>query len=203
MRPELGANLAQFTAFTRQRADRWRGSPPGARLTSGWHGRLGHALALMDKKAPMISIIDDDAFVRVATDGLVRSLGYRTTTFASAEDYLQSDRINDTSCVITDVQMPGLSGVELQSVLLARGDPTPMIFITAFPEEKVRRRVLEAGAIGFLSKPFDEEHLIAHLQTALRSHNAAGCARSTAAGSLAVAAGAGSATLARFEGDGA
>ena len=78
-----------------------------------------------------------------------------------------------------------------------------MIFITAFPEEKVRRRVLEAGAIGFLSKPFDEEHLIAHLQTALRSHNAAGCARSTAAGSLAVAAGAGSATLARFEGDGA
>ena len=203
MRPELGANLAQFTAFTRQRADRWRGSPPGARLTSGWNGRLGHALALMDKKAPMISIIDDDAFVRVATDGLVRSLGYRTTTFASAEDYLQSDRINDTSCVITDVQMPGLSGVELQSVLLARGDPTPMIFITAFPEEKVRRRVLEAGAIGFLSKPFDDEHLIAHLQTALRSHNAAGYARSTAAGSLAVAAGAGSATLARFEGDGA
>ena len=136
MRPELGANLAQFTAFTRQRADRWRGSPPGAKLTSGWNGRLGHALALMDKKAPMISIIDDDAFVRVATDGLVRSLGYRTTTFASAEDYLQSDRINDISCVITDVQMPGLSGVELQSVLLARGDPTPMIFITAFPEER-------------------------------------------------------------------
>ena len=201
MRPELGANLAQFTAFTRQRAARWRSSPPGARLTSGWNGRLGHALALMDKKAPMISIIDDDAFVRVATDGLVRSLGYRTTTFASAEDYLQSDRINDTSCVITDVQMPGLSGVELQSVLLARGDPTPMIFITAFPEEKVRRRVLEAGAIGFLSKPFDDEQLIEH--PALRSHNAAGCARSTAAGSLAVAAGAGSATLARFEGDGA
>ena len=134
----------------------------------------------------MISIIDDDAFVRVATDGLVRSLGYRTTTFASAEDYLQSDRINDTSCVITDVQMPGLSGVELQSVLLARGDPTPMIFITAFPEEKVRRRVLKGGAIGFLSKPFDDEQLIEHLQTALRSHNAAGRARSTAAGSRAI-----------------
>ena len=162
--------MAQFTGFTRQRADRWR-SPLGARLTSGWNGRPGHALALMEKKAPMISIIDDDAFVRVATDGLVRSLGYRTTTFASAEDYLQSDRINDTSCVITDVQMPGLSGVELQSVLLARGDPTPMIFITAFPEEKVRRRVLEAGAIGFLSKPFDDEQLIEHLQTALRGHN--------------------------------
>ena len=120
-------------------------------------------------KAPMISIIDDDPSVRAATDGLVRSLGYRATTFASAEEVLQSDRINDTSCVITDVQMPGLSGVELQSVLLARGDPTPMIFITAFPEEKVRRRVLDAGAIGFLSKPFDDEQLIDHLQTALRS----------------------------------
>ena len=121
-------------------------------------------------KGPMISIIDDDPFVRAATDGLVRSLGYRAATFASAEDYLQSDRVNDTSCVITDVQMPGLSGVELQSVLHARGNCTPMIFITAFPEEKVRRRVLAAGAIGFLSKPFDEDHLIEHLQTALRSH---------------------------------
>jgi FixJ family two-component response regulator len=119
----------------------------------------------------MISIIDDDPFVRTATDGLVRSLGYRAATFASAEDYLQSDRINDTTCVITDVQMPGLSGVELQSLLIARGNCTPIIFITAFPEEKVRRRVLEAGAIGFLSKPFDDEHLIEHLQTALRSRN--------------------------------
>jgi FixJ family two-component response regulator len=64
--------------------------------------------------------------------------------------------------------MPGLSGVELQSVLNARGHRTPMIFITAFPEEKIRRRVLEAGAIGFLSKPFDEELLIEYLETALR-----------------------------------
>src|SRR6516162_9817013 len=69
-------------------------------------------------KAPMISIIDDDPSVRVATDGLVRSLGYRAATFASAEDYLQSDRTNDTFCVITDAQMPGLSGVELQSLLI-------------------------------------------------------------------------------------
>ena len=122
-------------------------------------------------KAPIISIIDDDPFVRTATDGFVRSLGYRAATFASAEDYLQSDRINDTSCVITDVQMPGLSGVELQSLLLARGNCTPMIFVTGFPEEKVRRRVLEVGAIGFLSKPFDDEQLIEHLQTALRSHD--------------------------------
>jgi FixJ family two-component response regulator len=121
--------------------------------------------------APLISIIDDDPFVRGAIDGLVRSLGYRVTTFASAKDYLQSDCLNDTSCVITDMQMPGMSGVELQSLLLARGNRTPMIFITAFPEERVRTRVLEAGAIGFLSKPFDDEQLIEHLQTALRSHD--------------------------------
>jgi FixJ family two-component response regulator len=125
-------------------------------------------------KPPMISIIDDDLSVRQATDGLVRSLGYRAATFASAEDYLQSDRMNETSCVIADVQMPGLSGVELQSLLITRGHRTPMIFITAFPEEKVRRRVLEAGAIGFLSKPFDEELLIEYLETALRSCNGGG-----------------------------
>jgi FixJ family two-component response regulator len=117
--------------------------------------------------SPVISIIDDDPSVRKATDGLVRSLGYRSLTFASAEDFLESDHIEDTSCVITDVQMPGLSGVELQSVLNARGARLPMIFITAFPEDRIRRSVLEAGAVGFLSKPFEEAVLIEHLQTAL------------------------------------
>jgi FixJ family two-component response regulator len=117
--------------------------------------------------SPVISIIDDDPSVRKATDGLVRSLGYRSLTFASAEDFLDSDHIEDTSCVITDVQMPGLSGVELQSVLIARGARLPMIFITAFPEDRIRRSVLEAGAIGFLSKPFEEAVLIERLQAAL------------------------------------
>jgi FixJ family two-component response regulator len=119
----------------------------------------------------MISIVDDDESMREATKGFVRSLGYDAETFASAEDFLQSSRLDDTSCLITDVQMPGLSGVELQSHLIARGNCTPMIFITAVLEEKVRTRVLEAGAIGFLSKPFDDEQLTHHLQTALRSHN--------------------------------
>ena len=116
----------------------------------------------------MISIIDDDPSVLEATDGLVRSLGYRAATFASAEDFLQSDRVDETACLITDVQMPGLSGVELQSVLIARGNHTPMIFITAFMEEKTRRRALEAGAIGFLGKPFDEARLIEYLEAALQ-----------------------------------
>ena len=120
----------------------------------------------------MISIVDDDAAVREATQVLVKSLGYRAITFASAEDFLQSESVHDTSCLITDVQMPGLSGVELQSLLLARGHRTPIIFIASFPEEKIRARALEAGAVGFLSKPFDEERLIDCLDQAL--HGRAG-----------------------------
>ena len=115
----------------------------------------------------MISIVDDDAAVRETTQALVRSLGYNAMTFASAEEFLQSERVHDTSCLITDVQMPGLSGVDLQSLLLARGHHTPIIFVTAFPEEKIRARALEAGAVGFLSKPFDEERLIDCLNQAL------------------------------------
>ena len=115
----------------------------------------------------MISIVDDDESVREATKGLVRSLGYTAATFASAEDFLQSNQVNDTSCLITDVQMPGLSGVELQSQLIAQGNSTPMIFVTAFPEERTRARALKAGAIGFLTKPFNEERLIEYIHAAL------------------------------------
>jgi FixJ family two-component response regulator len=115
----------------------------------------------------MISIVDDDESVREATKGLVRSLGYRAATFGSAEEFLRSERVHETSCLIADVQMPGLSGLELQSHLIAEGRPTPMIFVTAFPEARVRTQALEAGAFGFLSKPFDEENLIACLEKAL------------------------------------
>ena len=118
----------------------------------------------------MISIIDDDVFMRDATKRLVKSLGLNATTFASAEEFLGSDRLDDTACVITDMQMPGLSGADLQSLLIAQGVNTPIIFITAFPEEKLRSRVLNAGAVGFLCKPFDEGHLIRCLKTALGSH---------------------------------
>jgi FixJ family two-component response regulator len=115
----------------------------------------------------MISIVDDDKSMREATEGLVTSLGYRAATFASAEEFLQSKWINDTECVISDVRMPGLSGVELQSRLIAQGNRTPIIFISAFSDERTRARALKAGAIGFLSKPFDEERLIEYLHTAL------------------------------------
>jgi FixJ family two-component response regulator len=120
----------------------------------------------------MISIVDDDPSVREATKGLVRSLGCGAAAFASAEDFLQSDHVNDTACLITDVQMPGLSGVELQSRLIAQGNCTPIIFITAFPEQRIRARALEAGAVGFLSKPFDEDRLIEYIHAALNGGKA-------------------------------
>lgn len=118
-------------------------------------------------KLPVIAIVDDDSFVREATKGLVRSLGLAAMTFASAEDFLVSDSVKDTSCVIADVQMPGLSGIELQCHLIARGNRTPIIFITAFPEERIRTQALATGAVGFLNKPFKEECLISCIETAL------------------------------------
>ena len=116
----------------------------------------------------MISIVDDDPSVREAMSGLIRSLGFDAVTFSSAEDFLQSDRIDETSCLITDVQMPGLSGVELQSRLISRGSPVPIIFVTASPERRIEAQVRSAGAVGFLNKPFDDKTLIECLDRALR-----------------------------------
>ncbi len=118
-------------------------------------------------KANVISIVDDDASVREATESLVRSLGYNTATFASAQEYLHSRHVHDTSCLIIDLVMPGMSGVDLQDRLIADGNNTPVIFVTACFDEMVRARALEAGAHGFLRKPFSEESLIECLDSAL------------------------------------
>ena len=118
-------------------------------------------------KAPLISIVDDDALARDGIRELVESLGYRTTTFASAEAFLKSSMVADTACLITDLQMPGLSGLELQDALRSQGYHTPVILITAFPDDKNRTRVLDKGAVGFLSKPFDEASLMKCLSTAV------------------------------------
>jgi FixJ family two-component response regulator len=123
------------------------------------------------RKVPVISIVDDDESVREATTGLVRSFGYVAATFASAEEFLHSDRVRDTSCLISDVQMSGLSGVELQDRLNAAGHRVPIIFITAFPEERIRSRVLKAGAYGFLTKPFSDDSLFECLDIALKSQD--------------------------------
>jgi FixJ family two-component response regulator len=118
----------------------------------------------------VIAVIDDDASVRAATDNLLRSHGFTVHTFASAEEFLQSSHLSDTSCVIADVQMPVMSGLDLLTHLRAKGFRTPFIFITAFPAESVRDRALDAGAICFLAKPFAAPILIDCLKTALRGH---------------------------------
>jgi FixJ family two-component response regulator len=122
---------------------------------------------------PVISVIDDDGSVRGATDNLVRSLGYAVHTFASAEEFLRSSHLCDTSCVITDVRMPNMSGLELQAQLLSRGHRLPFIFITAFSVESDQARALRAGAVGYLTKPFDGEALIACLDAALEGKGVA------------------------------
>jgi FixJ family two-component response regulator len=119
------------------------------------------------EKVPVVSIVDDDESVRAATQCLVRSLGYAARTFASAEEFLASPYVGETACVIADVQMRKLSGLDLQNRLRAEGNGTPIIFITAFPEEKIKTRALKEGAVCFLSKPFDGQVMIDCLTTAL------------------------------------
>lgn len=116
---------------------------------------------------PMITIIDDDESVRLATESLIRSMGYSARGFASAEDFLGWPDRGASACVITDVQMPGMSGVELQCRLRAEGDHVPLIFMTAFPEERIRRQVDAAGAFGFLAKPFDGSAMVDCITRAL------------------------------------
>jgi FixJ family two-component response regulator len=118
----------------------------------------------------VISIIDDDASVRTATNNLLSSHGYLIQTFVSADDFLQSARLDSLSCVIADVQMPGMSGLDLLTHMRAKGYTVPFIFITAFPDESVKTRALEAGAIGLLAKPFAGPALIDCIQTALNPH---------------------------------
>jgi len=119
-------------------------------------------------EAPLISIVDDDALARDGIRELVESLGYNAVTFKSAEHFLGSDWVAATTCLITDVQMPGLDGLELQETLQSQGRHMPVILITAYPNEKYRTRALDSGAVGFLSKPFNEEALIKCLTAAIK-----------------------------------
>jgi len=125
----------------------------------------------MTKRA-LIAIVDDDESFRIAMATLMRSFGFGASSFASAEEFLESPQLGETSCVISDVQMPGISGLELQSRLASDNRQTPIIFITAFPDPRIRERALAGGAIGFLTKPFDGQALIQCVDRALnRSTN--------------------------------
>jgi len=115
----------------------------------------------------MVSIVDDDAFAREGISCLVQACGYNVAAFTSAEHFLASGHLQDTTCVVTDLNMPGLSGLELQRELRNRGCRIPIIFVTAYPNEQQMRRALDAGAVGFLSKPFSEQSLLDCLALAL------------------------------------
>ena len=118
-------------------------------------------------QAPVISIIDDDDSVRVSTSRLVRSLGLITYTFASAKDFLDSPQLTGTCCLIVDVQMPAMTGLELQDLLRAQDRSVPMIFISAFSDKSIKAQALDGGALCFLSKPFQPAALIECINIAL------------------------------------
>ncbi|MGA8617465.1 MAG: response regulator [Candidatus Sulfotelmatobacter sp.] len=116
----------------------------------------------------LISVVDDDESVRRTTTLLIESFGFRAAAFESAEIFLRSGHLHDTSCLIVDVQMPGMDGLQLQSHLAAAGCGIPIIFITAYESKDSRQRAMQAGAAAFLGKPFSDEQLLQIIRSALR-----------------------------------
>jgi FixJ family two-component response regulator len=117
-----------------------------------------------------ISVIDDDDLVREGIESLLRSLHHDVDTFASAAEHLEPNRVHDYSCIIADMQMPDMSGIDLQKRLSKDGFSIPIIFMSASPTEALTRRVMDAGAVGFLCKPFKIEYLIDYLGKALQKN---------------------------------
>jgi FixJ family two-component response regulator len=117
----------------------------------------------------LVAIVDDDDLMRAAVQGLLKSVGWPAQAFASAEEFLQSGQQRQTACLIADIRMPGMSGLELQSRLNADHCKIPTIFITAHGDAKMRMQALRAGAVEFLAKPFDDEALIESVRAALES----------------------------------
>ena len=116
---------------------------------------------------PVIVIVDDDESVREATMSLMRALGFTSEAYQSAEDFLKFGNVQRTSCLIADVRMPGMSGLELYRRLVASGKPIPTVLITAHSDDRVRARALQAGIICYLTKPFREDDLLGCIRSAL------------------------------------
>jgi FixJ family two-component response regulator len=117
----------------------------------------------------MVAIVDDDDLMRSALQGLLKSVGLPAQAFASAEEFLKSGQQHQAGCLVTDIRMPGMSGLELQAKLNADQCRIPTIFITAHGDEKMRMQALRAGAVEFLAKPFDDETLLESVRAALVS----------------------------------
>jgi FixJ family two-component response regulator len=120
-------------------------------------------------KRPLLSVVDDDESIRGSVPGLIEEFGYAARAFSSAEEFLSSGAIDETSCLILDIAMPGMSGPELHLELKRRGEKVPVIFITGQKDEAIRTRLLKQGAAGFLLKPFSDTALLAAIKTALQA----------------------------------
>ncbi len=119
-------------------------------------------------KASLISVVEDDRFFRESMRRLMRSLGYSVEAFPSAADFLASPRLAETACLIADVHMPAMTGLELHRHLIEAGHAIPTILVTAYPDDDVTARALKDGVVCYLRKPVDEEHLMQCLRAALR-----------------------------------
>jgi len=120
-----------------------------------------------DEAPKLVAIVDDDELIRDALKGLMKEAGFSALVFPSAEEFLNSGELEHTACLIADIRMPGMSGLDLQSKLNENHYRIPIIFITARGDEKMRMQALRAGAVEFLTKPFDDEVLLDHLRAAL------------------------------------
>ena len=117
----------------------------------------------------LVSVVEDDRFFRDSMRRLMKSLGHSAEAFSSAADFLASPRLVETACLIADVNMPAMTGIELHRRLIETGRPIPTILVTAYPDDDARSRALKEGVICYLRKPVDEEQLKRCLRTALRS----------------------------------
>ena len=120
-------------------------------------------------EGPLLSVVDDDESIRESLPDLIREFGFAARAFSSAEEFLSSGSAGETSCLILDIAMPGMSGPDLQQELKRRGEEIPTIFITGQRDETIRARVLEQGAAGFLIKPFSDAALLAAIKSALQT----------------------------------
>jgi FixJ family two-component response regulator len=121
------------------------------------------------EKSKLIAIVDDDDLMRNALQGLLKSVGLPARAFASAEEFLQSGQQHQTACLIADIRMPGMSGLDLQAKLNAERCRIPTIFITAHGDAKMRMQAMRAGAVEFLAKPFDDEVLLQNVRAAMQN----------------------------------
>ncbi len=137
-------------------------SMPQYFLMKSLKGRSGNG-------SPLLSVVDDDESMRESLPDLIKEFGFAARVFSSAEEFLSSGSANETSCLILDIAMPGMSGPELHQELKRRGEDIPVIFITGQRDETIRARMFEQGAAGFLLKPFSDAALLAAIKTALQA----------------------------------